>query len=66
MIIMRVDGHCAGLIVDEVFAVVRIQQDSIEAPGDLCSGEYSAAIDGVARVGERLISLLNPVVLLAA
>ena len=59
ILILDLDGKLMGLIVDAASEVVRISSDAIGPPPELISEAGSNYITGVARLGERLIVLLN-------
>jgi purine-binding chemotaxis protein CheW len=48
-----------GLVVDAVEGVVDIPADDLEPPPAIGQGIDTAAIDGVARHGERLLLVVN-------
>ena len=48
-----------GLVVDSVAEVLRIQDDEVEEPPEMISAIGVEYITGVAKVGERLIILLD-------
>jgi purine-binding chemotaxis protein CheW len=55
IVVVEGAGEMAGLIVDEVSEVVTLSTDQIEPP--LSSGD--GAISGVAKVGDRLLVVLD-------
>ena len=61
--IIVVDSHDApvGFLVDEVTEVTRLSPDSIEpVPPYVAEGIESEYVTGIAKVGERLITLVDP------
>ena len=61
--IIVVDSRDApdGFLVDEVTEVARIPSDSIESvPAYVADGIESEYVTGIAKVGERLITLVDP------
>lgn len=59
ILVFDIEGHSASIIVDEVSEVLRLSSDLIEKPPMVISGIAKSYIDGVAKVGERLIILLK-------
>jgi chemotaxis signal transduction protein len=49
-------GEPVGLLVDEVYKVLRLRESMIEPPG---AGVTSGAIEAIARSGEQLVLLLG-------
>ena len=54
-----VSGATAGIVVDGVSEVLRVSQEAIEPPSPLVTTVDSAFIRGIAKVGERLVILLD-------
>lgn len=48
-----------GVIVDSVSSVMRISEDSVEPPASVVVGNEIEYIQGIAKVGEDLIVLLD-------
>lgn len=48
-----------GLIVDAVTEVMRIPVDQIEAPGAIVSVPQNAYLRGIAKLEDRLVSLMD-------
>ncbi len=48
-----------GLLVDGVSEVLRISTTDVEAADDLATGNGAGAVRGVAKIGERLVLLLD-------
>ena len=58
IVVVSMDGMKIGMIVDAVSEVLRVQEDAIEPP-PMVTTINSAFITGIAKVGERLIILLD-------
>lgn len=52
-------GKVVGLIVDSVTEVLRLPASTVEPPPDIVSGVDSEYIDGVGKLSNRLVILLN-------
>ncbi len=59
VIIVEVDGALVGMLVDAVEEVIRIPASAVEPPPPITKGVDSQYVSGVAKVGDRLIVLLN-------
>lgn len=59
IVVVSMDGMKIGMIVDAVSEVLRIQEEVIEPPPPMVTTINSAFITGIAKVGERLIILLD-------
>jgi purine-binding chemotaxis protein CheW len=59
IIMVRIGSKATGLLVDAVSDVLAIPDTSIEAPPDFGATVDSAFVKGTARVGEKLIVLLD-------
>lgn len=59
IVVVSMDGMKIGMIVDAVSEVLRVQDEAIEPPPPMVTTINSAFITGVAKVGERLIILLD-------
>lgn len=57
--VIEADGQTIGVMVDGVSEVATITQDDVDPPSALSSGVDVDYILGVARRGERLITLLD-------
>ena len=66
MVVVRTDGHRAGLIVDSVSEVLRWSPDLIESAPDLI-GEINRLVSGVVNLEEKgqMVLLLDPAELLS-
>lgn len=53
------DGESIGVIVDSVSSVLRISEDSIEPPASVIAGDEIDYIQGIAKVDDSLIVLLD-------
>jgi purine-binding chemotaxis protein CheW len=65
LVVVRTDRHLAGLIVDSVSEVLRVEEDTIAPPPDL-TGEATSLVLGVANLDSqgRIVLLLDPAELL--
>jgi len=59
IVVTSMDGMKIGMIVDAVSEVLRVQEEAIEPPPPMVTTINSAFITGIAKVGERLIILLD-------
>ncbi len=59
IIVIQVGGHTFGVEVDSVSEVLRINSSSIEPAPDIVCSIDAKYITGIAKVGERLLILLN-------
>lgn len=59
IVVVSMDGMKIGMIVDAVSEVLRVQEEVIEPPPPMITTINSAFITGIAKVGERLIILLD-------
>jgi purine-binding chemotaxis protein CheW len=59
IIIVEVDGIKVGLTVDDASEVLRINEDNIRQPEGSIAGVRTEFLDGVAKVDDRLIILLD-------
>lgn len=66
VIVVDVDGKLVGMIVDAASQVIRIPTDQIEPPPPVAGGLPSDLIEGVGKIGDRLIVLLNIDMILSA
>ena len=59
IIVIETDGKQVGLLVDNVYQVVRIAETSVDPPSDLIAGVSEEFIEGIGRLENRLIVILN-------
>lgn len=59
IIVIETDGKQIGLLVDNVYQVVRIAETSVDPPSDLIAGVSEEFIEGIGRLDDRLIVILN-------
>ena len=61
IVVIEADSHVMGLVVDEVSEVLRLSDTEIEPATNMATGGVAVEfIEGVGKVGERLILLLAP------
>jgi len=59
IIVVEIGGMVFGFLVDSVSEVVRLPGTSVDEPPTFSSGVESSYIDGVGKVDDRLLILLN-------
>jgi purine-binding chemotaxis protein CheW len=59
IIVVDSSGKIVGLIVDSVTEVLRLSSSTVEPPPDIVGGIDSEYIDGVGKLQNRLVILLN-------
>ena len=59
IVVVEMNGTLVGMIVDAVSEVLRVPVESVEPPSPIVTTVDSAFITGIAKVGERLIILLD-------
>lgn len=59
IIVVESTGKTVGLIVDSVSEVLRLPADTVEPPPEMIGSVDSEYIDGVGKLEDRLIILLN-------
>lgn len=59
VVIVEIEGLTVGMIVDAVTEVLRVAEEAIEPPSPLMMTVDSAFITGIAKVGARLVILLD-------
>lgn len=59
IIIIAINDMEVGLIVDSANDVIDVDTDSIQDPPDIVGGIRAKYLRGVAKIGERLLVLLN-------
>ncbi len=59
IVVVDIDSHVMGLIVDSVSEVLRIPVSTIEPPPDIATGANAEYIQGVAKMDDRLLIFLD-------
>jgi purine-binding chemotaxis protein CheW len=59
IVIINAEGSKVGIVVDEVTEVLKVSQGSIQPPPSLSTTVESAFINGIARINNRLVILLD-------
>ena len=59
IVVCEAAGHRVGLVVDAVTEVLMIPAEAIEPTPDLAGGTETGYLKGIAKLGERLIILLD-------
>lgn len=59
LLILNIENVGIGIIVDDVSEVIKVEEQSIERLNAELSGLGSSKVQGVVRIDERLILLLN-------
>jgi purine-binding chemotaxis protein CheW len=59
IVIVEVDGNQIGMMVDQVVEVLRVPVSSVEMAPSITKGVDAYFLNGVAKIGERLIILLD-------
>jgi purine-binding chemotaxis protein CheW len=59
VVVADVDRRVVGLLVDAVGQVTRVKESAVSAPPDEVRAAGAEAVTGVARVGQRLLILLD-------
>lgn len=59
IIVVEINNLTVGMIVDAVTEVLRLQEDAIQPPPPLMVTAASAFITGIAKIDERLVTLLD-------
>ena len=59
IVVVDIAGHDIGVIVDAVTEVLRVAGASIESASALITTEDSYYMDGIAKIGDRLLILLD-------
>ena len=60
IVVVDIAGENIGVIVDGVTEVLRINEDAIEPTSAVITTEDSYYIEGIAKIGDRLLILLDP------
>ncbi len=58
-VVVEVEGHTIGIIVDEVSEVLRLQAENIEPPPAVIGGITAEYLTGVGKLENRLLILLD-------
>jgi purine-binding chemotaxis protein CheW len=64
ILIVEIQNEAIGLLVDSIAEIVTVTTDEISEAPPILNEEQSKAVTGVVYKGERLIALLDPVVIL--
>lgn len=59
IVIIEVNSHCLGILVDDVTEVLKISKSNIEPPPTNVMGIINNYIKGVGKIDQRLIILLD-------
>lgn len=59
IIVIETNDKLVGLMVDNVYQVVRLLQNSIDPPSEMIEGISEDYIMGIGRLRNRLIVILN-------
>ncbi|MCF6097054.1 chemotaxis protein CheW [Thermovorax subterraneus] len=59
IIIVMLDDLTVGMIVDSATEVVQLTQDSIEPPPSVAGNISSDFLEGIGKIGDRLLIILN-------
>jgi len=59
IIIVKVDGHAIGIIVDEVLEVIQLSENQIEKIVRDSQDEKAKFVYAVGKLGDELVTLLN-------
>lgn len=59
IVVVDIAGHDIGVIVDAVTEVLRVAGSAIESASALITTEDSYYMDGIAKIGDRLLILLD-------
>jgi purine-binding chemotaxis protein CheW len=59
IVVVEIAGPTVGMIVDGVSEVLRLTEDSVEPPSSVVSSDDSDYIKGIAKLDDRLITLLQ-------
>lgn len=66
ILMFNVHDSVAGCIVDEVTDIVKIEKSDIQAAPEFVSSVNTSYVKGIAKVGERLLIVINPDKILSA
>lgn len=59
IVVVEMNGATVGMVVDGVSEVLRVSDEAIEPPSPIVTTVDTAFIKGIAKVGERLVILLD-------
>jgi purine-binding chemotaxis protein CheW len=59
IVIVNAEGSKVGIVVDEVTEVLKVSRDAIQPPPPMSTTIESAFINGIARINDRLVILLD-------
>lgn len=59
ILILDINGKAAGLLVDSVSEIVKIEEEAIDAPPEAVSSSGEGYITGIGRLRDRIIVLLG-------
>ncbi len=59
IIVVNIDSRIVGLVVDAVSDVMDVNHTDIEVPPSLSSDANVSVVNGIAKAGDRLITILN-------
>lgn len=59
IVVVNINGHVMGMIVDAVSEVLRLQSSTIEPPPEIVTGVNAEYIKGVAKLEDRLLIFLD-------
>lgn len=66
ILVLQVDNHPLGLMVDRVTSVVRLERETIEPKPRGIRRETTEYLEGVGRVGDRMLIVLDVPLLLSS
>lgn len=59
IVVVDIDKKIIGLVVDSVSEVIRLNDDTVEPPPPIVSGDGADYINGVGKISDRLLMLLD-------
>jgi purine-binding chemotaxis protein CheW len=59
IVVVNIEGVKVGMVVDGVSEVLRISDESIEPPPPMVTNIDSAFITGIAKIGDKLVIMLD-------
>lgn len=59
LLILELDGLKAGIVVDDVSEVIKVEEQSIQRLDDEISSISKESIEGISLIGQRIIIVLN-------